>query len=103
MAPTDSGALVSDVTLEELTERGQALYEAKLKTLLEPQYNGQYVVIHVDTEDYAIANTFTQAHRAMMRRGLSKGRLFGRKIGDEPDNDFVARFLIGESGSQRPK
>ena len=38
----------SEEEMAELSTRGQAVYEAK-KSLLEPKFNDQYVVIHVDT------------------------------------------------------
>ena len=64
----------------DLAERGQAVYE-KIKAILEPEFNDQYVVIHVDTEDYTVAPMFTVANRTMMARRPVDGRLFGRRIG----------------------
>lgn len=79
----------------DLGERGQAIYE-KLKPKLEPEFNGQHVVIHVDTEEYTVATAFTAANHAMMARRPIDGRLFGRKIGPEPDNDRVAQITAME-------
>lgn len=49
--------------MAELSTRGQAVYETK-KSLLEPEFNNQYVAIHVDTGDYAVAKTSAAATRA---------------------------------------
>ena len=93
--------IVSEALLEELYQRGEAIYENQLKEQLEREHNGEYVVIHVDTGDYAVAKIFTLAHREMMRRRLPKGRMYGRKIGLEPDNDSVARRVASAHALHR--
>jgi hypothetical protein len=82
--------LVSEAYLQELAERGQAVYE-RLKPNLEPQFNGQHIAIHVDTGDYAIAKFSTVAARELSRRHSVDGRIFSRLIGSGTDTDFVAR------------
>jgi len=62
-----------------------------------------YVVIHVDTEEYTVATAFTAANRAMMARRPIDVRLFGRKIGPEPDNDRVAQIAAMEVLAERRK
>jgi hypothetical protein len=39
---------------DELTQRGVDIYEEHLKTLLEPDANGQFVAIHVESGDHAV-------------------------------------------------
>jgi hypothetical protein len=46
---------------ENLAERAKALYEGKLKNLLEPTAKGKFVAIEPDTERYFIADTGTKA------------------------------------------
>ena len=70
---------------------------------LEPDFNGQHIAIHVDTEDYAVAPVFTLANRMMMTRRPVDGRLFGRRIGAKPDDDFVARMMAFEVLAGRSK
>ena len=82
--------LGSDAYQAELAAQGQALYEAKLKALLEPDHNGEYIVIHVDTEDYALRRTFHEAGRILQLRHPKDGRMVGWKIGPEPDEDYLA-------------
>jgi len=102
MATLQASPLVSEEYRHELGERGQAIYE-KLRPVLEPEFNNQYVVIHVDTEDYVIATAFTAANRAMITRRPIDGRLFGRKIGPEPDNYRVAQIAAMEVLAERRK
>ena len=93
MAATQTFPLVSDATLEELSMRGEAIYET-LRAQLEAQYNAQYVVIHVENGDYAVGRTFTQVNREMLGRHGTDGKLFARKIGTEPDQDSLAVRLL---------
>ncbi len=102
MATLEANIPLSGEHRSDLGERGQAIYE-KLKTKLEPELNNQYVVIHVDTEEYTVATAFTAANRAMMARRPIDGRLFGRKIGPEPDNDRVAQIAAMEVLAERRK
>ncbi len=43
------GGVVALRGLDLSIERGQKLYDSKLKSLLEPVHNGKFVVIDVDT------------------------------------------------------
>jgi hypothetical protein len=86
-----SSPLISEAYLQELAERGQAIYD-NLKKTLEPKFNGQHIAIHVDTGDYAVAQFSTLAARELSQRHPIDGRIFSRQIGPDPDNDFVARL-----------
>jgi hypothetical protein len=55
--------MTTDV-IEQLAERGQAIYDQKLKAILEPEQNGRVVAIHVDTEDYGLGRNSQEAVRA---------------------------------------
>lgn len=90
-------SLISEALLDELAQRGQATYHNKLKTFLEAEHRNDYAVIHVDKGDYAIAKSCTLANREMLARHSADGRLFGRKIGSEPRNDFVSRMAVMEA------
>lgn len=82
--------LVTEEYLQELGERGQSIYES-LTALLEPEFNGQHIAIHVETGDYAIARFSTIAARELSHRHPVDGRIYSRQIGPDPDTDFVAR------------
>jgi hypothetical protein len=49
----------------ELAQRARALYESRLKAILEPEQNGRAVAIHVDSGDYVVADTHTAAGKVM--------------------------------------
>lgn len=53
--------------LSPLAEQARTLYSKKLKVLLEPEQNGKAVAIHVDSEDYAVADTHSEAARALVQ------------------------------------
>lgn len=81
--------------LNDLTRRGLAVYEAKLKTRLEPEHDNEFIAIEPDTEAYAIANSTGNAMRAMRKRQVT-GPLLLMKIGPEPENGLAARFLAAD-------
>lgn len=66
MATAQASPQVSEEYLTELGERGQAIYE-KLKAQLEPEFNGQHIVIHCRYGrlcDSEIADTGDSCHVA---------------------------------------
>ena len=89
--------VVSEEYRTQLAEKGQALYDTQLKDALEPAHNGEYIVLHVDQGDYALGNTYREASQAMRTRHGINGRLYGFRIGLEPDSDgLVSRILLSE-------
>jgi len=92
MSMTSSYPLVSEAALDDLSWRGQNLYET-LKAQIEPDYDRQFIAIHVDAGDYAISRTSGDAMRAMRQRHQADGRLYIRKIGSEPEYGLAARIL----------
>jgi hypothetical protein len=67
---------VSTFTLEEaaqlrdeITERGQQIYESRLKAILEPGHNGDFVAVEPETGRYFIcdkdAEALIKAHEVM--------------------------------------
>jgi len=88
--------LVSDAALEDLSGRGQALYDAHLKSRLEPEHARRFVAIHVDTGKYAVARSSGEAVRAMRQRCPADGRLYVRRVGDEPEYGLAARILTSD-------
>ncbi|MFY9463158.1 MAG: hypothetical protein WAP52_03160 [Candidatus Sungiibacteriota bacterium] len=49
------------LTSEQIAERGQKLYEEKLKAVLEPTQKGKFAAIEVESGDYFIADTLLEA------------------------------------------
>ena len=94
---TYKNPIPSDEYLEQLSRAGTALYEDKLRPILEPAHNDEYVAIHVDSGDYALGRTFVAAIRELRKRHEPDGRVFGRRVGDTPDYLIAARILAAES------
>ena len=82
--------------MEELSQRGKEIYDTKLKACVEPQYNNQYIAIHVDSEDYVVAKSTGVATRTLRKKYPVEGRIYLRKIGNEPEYALAARLLLGE-------
>ena len=77
------------------SNRGLAFYNNKLKSVLEPEKNNQFVAIHVEAEEYALGESSGDAMRAM--RGIhAQGRLVILRIGPESEWGFAARLLAGQ-------
>ena len=91
--------IMTDEEHEAFTNRGLAIYEEKLKLILEPEFDNKYVAIHVDTGDYEVANSSGDAMRAMRKR-RSEGRLVIMRIGNEPEWGLAARILAGQMAGQ---
>jgi hypothetical protein len=89
--------LQADELVDELGERGSAIYDARLKPLLEPAFERQFVAIHLDSGDYEVARSSGDAMRAIRKKHPRDGKLFIRKIGDEPEYQLAGRL----SGSVR--
>ena len=87
--------------LDEVTERGLAIYEGQLKAILEPEHTGEVVAIHVDSGEYAVAPSSPDALRAMRKRKAS-GLLFLYTIGPSTDYGLARRMtsLGPEAGSK---
>lgn len=79
--------------LDEVTLRGLAIYESRLKGVLEPEHSGEVVAIHIDSGNYTVAPSSPEALRAM-RRMHPSGLLFLYTIG--PSTDYgLARRMTG--------
>lgn len=46
---------------ETLSLKGREIYNKNLKRILEPQSNGKFVAIEVDSEEYFLGSTITEA------------------------------------------
>ena len=54
---------VPAVNKERLVAQGEALYQQRLKSQLDPTYHGQIVAIEVESGDYFIGKSVTEAAR----------------------------------------
>ena len=86
--------------MSELSLRGMKIYENKLRPLLEPEHSGEFVAIHVPSEDYTIGRYSGDATREILKIHPPDGQLVILKIGPEPDS-LVSRYLAGQALAAR--
>lgn len=71
--------MVIDVDTRQIAEKGKEIYK-KLKDQLEPLYKGKIMVIEVDSGDYFLGNTLTEADTQARTKYPDKV-FYGIKIG----------------------
>lgn len=71
---------VSQKTIQDITARGQALYEHAIRQHVEPQHTGKFLVLDVDTGDYEIDADDLHASDRLLERAPN-ALLFGIRIG----------------------
>jgi hypothetical protein len=83
--------------LSPLAEQGRAIYEGRLKSILEPDHEGEAVAIHVDSGDYAIGRSHHDAAHALLSRHEPDGRIVTLTIGAPTDSDvrLITRVAMG--------
>ena len=81
----------------EIVQRGQALYEQKIRAAVDnPQNRGKMLVINVETGEYEMdADDVAAAKRAKTRFG--DAALFTMRIGYPAAYRLGGRFLAGKS------
>ncbi len=52
-----------DVMADDLLERGMGIYEERLKSLLEPEHKGEMLAVEVESGDYFLGRTATEAYK----------------------------------------
>ena len=82
---------------EEIGRKGQALYQEKIKPLVDPLHYGKFVAIDVESGDYEIGNRMIVASKKLRERrpeaityGVRVGFLAAYRMGGRnwiPDND----------------
>lgn len=84
--------------LSALAQQGHELYDDKLKTLLEPELNGKAVAIHVESGDYVVADSHSEAARLLLRNHTLDGRIVILTIGPPTDADqrLAYRIMAGQ-------
>lgn len=92
--------MLSDEEMERISDRGAAVYEERLKALLEPGHNGEWVAIHVDTGDYALGKNPPRALDAL-RAKQPEGLVVSILVGPERDDPTLYRMLASQASGQR--
>ncbi len=81
-------------TTDELVENGQRLYDERLRTLLEPEHEGEFVAIEPETERYFLGQTGLAALRAG-RQELPDKLFYLLRVGHD------AAYHLGGYGARR--
>ena len=79
---------------DSLSENGQRLYDERLRDLLEPEHNGEFVAIEPDTERYFLGDSGLAALRAG-RRELPDKLFYLLRVGSD------AAYRVGGYGARR--
>ena len=74
-------------TIDEVCDRGEQIYEEQIKHLVEPDHNGKFIVIDIESGDYEIAeNMLIAEDRLKGRRPEAVG--FGARVGHNSAYDM---------------
>src|SRR5213593_1582632 len=98
MAPPTS--LATEDEVEQLSDLGAAIYRERLKALLEPAHNGEWVAIHVDTGDHALGKNAPRALDAL-REKQSSGFVVTMLVGPEREDPTLYRMLASQQSRRR--
>ena len=82
----------SDETFDEVSDRSNDIYRDRLKAEIEATHLNQFIAIHVDSGDYAVAKSTAKATRELLKRQPVNGRIYLRKIGDESEDGLAERL-----------
>ena len=68
---------------EAAAQTGERLYEARLKSILEPSHNGRLVAIHLPTKKYFIGESLIEASNRLREKHseAGPGEIYIRGIG----------------------
>lgn len=81
-------------TADDLAESGQRLYDERLRALLEPEHEGEFVAIEPESERYFLGQTGLAALRAG-RREMPEKLFYLLRVGSD------AAYHMGGYGARR--
>ena len=58
---------MTDFELDQFAQRAEALYDATLRAVLEPDHRGEFVAIEPESGEYFLGKTLNEAARAARR------------------------------------
>ena len=65
-------------TIDEVCDRGEQIYEEQIKPLVEPQENGKFIVIDIESGDYEIDDEEIDASQRLKERRPNSIRFLAR-------------------------
>ena len=72
MSNTTIGNNEDTLTPEQVAERGQKIYEERLKPILEPTQKGRFIAIEVGSGEYFVADTLLEALQTAKKKHPDK-------------------------------
>jgi hypothetical protein len=81
------------VNAKRLSEVGERLYEEKLKSKLEPQHNGEIVVIDAESGEYFLGKNLQEANEKA-RKKYPNNVFYAIKVGYPAVYSFSSRMPI---------
>ena len=72
----------------EVCDRGEKIYDERIKSLVEPQEIGKFIVIDIESGDYEISEDMLEASDSLQKRRPDSVQ-FGAMVGHE------SAYLIG--------
>jgi hypothetical protein len=94
-SPPETAPVITEEELDDLATRGYALYNERLKSLLEPEHNGETVAIHLDSGDYALGRNASRALESLWRR-RPEGMTVTILIGPPKEDPTLVRMLADQ-------
>jgi hypothetical protein len=79
---------------EERLQRGLAIYRDRLKSVLEPEHHGKFLVLNLESGDYVVDPSDLEASRRARERFGSAPRLMMR-VGYPAAYHFVGLTVVG--------
>jgi hypothetical protein len=88
--------------LEQQAKRGRAIYDERIKPLVEPEYDGQIVAIHLDSGDYEVARNSPTARFALRKRHMD-GVIMTTDVVPAKIDSLTVRMLASQLLSRENK
>jgi hypothetical protein len=96
-AQADETPLMSEEEMDYISRTGRAIYQEKLKAILEPEHNGEMVAIHIDTGDYEVGPRKTHPSFALRDRHPEGGKILITDVGiPRPDDTLTQRMMAAK-------
>lgn len=97
---SETRGVIPEEEMERLSAIASAIYHDRLRSLLEPIHDGEWVAIHLDTGSFALGSSSPDALRAL-RRQHPHGFVVTRLVGPEREDPTLYRMLASQIARER--
>jgi hypothetical protein len=80
-------AIKSRAEISDIGRRGESIYKDRLREILEPQFDGQFIVIDVDSGDYEVSPDDMTAFLKLQAR-RPEAEVWGTRVGRRSAYEF---------------